>query len=181
MKRQVFFSFHFAEDVWRVAQVRNMGVVDGQDLFSDNGWEQVRLKSEDAIKSWIDREMNMRSCLVVLIGEHTASRKWVKYEIKEAWKKGKGVVGIYIHKLENFSKQQADKGINPFDLFYIDKTINYIAERSSPLDSNDIKMSSICKAYDSDFYTSKYVYDDIKNHIEDWIEEAITIRNRYPI
>ena len=110
MKRQVFFSFHFSEDVWRVAQVRNMGVVDGQGLFSDNGWEQVRLKSETAIKSWIDREMSMRSCLVVLIGEQTASRRWVKYEIEEAWKRGKGVVGIYIHKLENFRKKQANKG-----------------------------------------------------------------------
>ena len=180
MKRQVFFSFHFSEDVWRVAQVRNMGVVDGQGLFSDNGWEQVRLKSETAIKSWIDREMSMRSCLVVLIGEQTASRRWVKYEIEEAWKRGKGVVGIYIHKLENFRKKQANKGSNRFDLFYIDRTINFIAERSSPLDSNDIKMSAVCKAYDSDFYTSKYVYDDIKNNIEDWIEEAIGIRNRYP-
>ena len=180
MKRQVFFSFHFAEDVWRVAQIRNIGAVDGQALFSDNGWEQVRLKSEDAIKSWINSEMDMRSCLVVLIGEHTASRRWVKYEIKEAWKRGKGVVGIYIHKLEDYTKKQANKGLNPFDLFYIDKTINYIAERSSPLDANDVKMGAVCKAYDSCFCSSKYVFDDIKEHIEEWIEEAIEIRKMYP-
>ena len=180
MKRQVFFSFHYAEDVWRVAQVRNMGVVEGQELFSDNGWEKVRLKSEEAIKSWIDREMNLRSCVIVLIGEHTASRKWVKYEIEQAWKKGKGIVGIYIHKLENSFKEQSNKGENPFELFYVDKTINYISERSSPLDANDVKMSWVCKTYDSDFYTSQYVYDDIKEHIDGWIEEAIVIRNRYP-
>ena len=115
-----------------------------------------------------------------MIGEHTSSRRWVKYEIQEAWKRGKGIVGIYIHKLENFNKEQANKGVNPFDLFYIDKAINYIAERSSPLDANDIKMSSVCKAYDSEFYSSKYVYDDIKDHIEAWIEEAIAIRGKYP-
>ena len=39
----------------------------------------------------------MRSCVIVLIGTETASRKWVQYEIKEAWKRGKGIVGIYIN------------------------------------------------------------------------------------
>lgn len=46
MKRQVFFSFHFDKDIWRVGQIRNMGIVEGQDLFSDNGWEKVRLRFE---------------------------------------------------------------------------------------------------------------------------------------
>lgn len=91
-KRQVFFSFHYEEDVWRVAQVRNIGTVEGQPLFSDNGWEKVRKSSDEAIKRWINKEMEMRSCVIVLIGEHTASRKWVKYEIEQAWKKGKGLV-----------------------------------------------------------------------------------------
>ena len=92
MKRQVFFSFHYSEDIWRVGQVRNMGIVESQRLFSDNGWEKVRLKSDSAIKAWIDSEMKMRSCVVVLIGNKTASRKWVQYEIEQAWKLGKGIV-----------------------------------------------------------------------------------------
>lgn len=45
-KRQVFFSFHFDKDIWRVGQVRNIGAVDGQEIFFDNGWEKVRLKSD---------------------------------------------------------------------------------------------------------------------------------------
>lgn len=44
----------------------------------------------------------MRSCVIVLIGTETASRKWVQYEIKEAWKRGKGIVGIYINFISNF-------------------------------------------------------------------------------
>lgn len=44
MKRQVFFSFHFENDIWRVGQIRNIGVIEGQELFSDNGWEKVRQK-----------------------------------------------------------------------------------------------------------------------------------------
>ena len=35
MKRQVFFSFHFGNDVWRVGQIRNIGTIEGQELFSD--------------------------------------------------------------------------------------------------------------------------------------------------
>ncbi len=181
MKRQVFFSFHFDKDIWRVGQIRNMGIVEGQDLFSDNGWEKVRLRSEYAIKQWIDKEMKMRSCVVVLIGEETASRDWVKYEIEHAWKNGKGIVGIYINKLENSRGEQAQKGKNPFDLFYVDKTINYIAERNNPADENDIRLSLVCKTFESSYQTSKYVYDDIKNNIEKLIEEAIEIRKRYPM
>lgn len=55
MKRQVFFSFHFGNDVWRVGQIRNIGTIEGQELFSDNGWEKVRLKSDSAIKAWINK------------------------------------------------------------------------------------------------------------------------------
>ena len=74
-KRQVFFSFHYNNDNWRVAQVRNMGVVEDQETFSDNSWEKVRLRSDAAIKNWIDNQLSMRSCVVVLIGSETASRK----------------------------------------------------------------------------------------------------------
>lgn len=28
VKRQVFFSFHYAKDNWRAAQVKSMGIVD---------------------------------------------------------------------------------------------------------------------------------------------------------
>ena len=60
-KRQVFFSFYYDEDVWRAAQVRNIGTIEGQKLFSDNGWEKVRRTSDEAIKRWIDKEMEKRS------------------------------------------------------------------------------------------------------------------------
>ena len=67
-KRQVFFSFHYNRDSWRASQVRNMGKVDGNSTFSDNDWEEVRYKSDTKIKEWIDKQLAMRSCLVVLVG-----------------------------------------------------------------------------------------------------------------
>ena len=83
-KRQVFFSFHYNRDSWRASQVRNMGKVDGNSTFSDNDWEEVRYKSDTKIKEWIDKQLAMRSCLVVLVGYETSERKWVKYEIEKA-------------------------------------------------------------------------------------------------
>lgn len=57
--------------------------------------------SKRAIKKWINDNMDYRSCVVVLVGEETANRYWVKYEIKKAWNDGKGLLGIYIHNLKD--------------------------------------------------------------------------------
>lgn len=180
MKIKVFYSFHFKNDAWRAGQVRNIGVVDGNAPVSSNDWEEVQRKGEASIKKWIDEHMDYRSCVVVLIGSKTASRKWCKYEIEHAWKEGKGIVGIHIHNLKNRHEEQDTKGDNPFELFCIDKTFNFIAKRKNPSDSDEINLSKVCKAYDPPYKTSTYVYSYIKEHIGDWVEEAITIRNQHP-
>lgn len=156
-KRQVFFSFHYDNDNWRAAQVRNMGKVAGNSTFSDNDWEEVKEKTDSKIENWIDEQMKMRSCLIVLIGEKTANRKWINYEIQKACELDKGIVGIYIHKLENSSGEQDDRGKNPFD---------YVTLEGE-------KISKYIKCFDSSYLTSKYVYSDIKDHIEDLIEYGI--------
>lgn len=179
-KRQVFFSFRFLFDAWRASQVRNMGKVSDSSTFSDNDWEAVRENDSDEIKEWIDAEMKMRSCVVLLIGEHTQGRKWINYEIKHAWESGKGIVGIYIHGLKNEDGEQASKGKNPFEDFCIDTTFNYIVHHSTPADDNEKNLSKVVKAYDTPYSSSKFVYDYIKEHIADWIEEGIDIRNNYP-
>ena len=42
MKRKVFYSFHFDNDNWRAGQVRNMGVVEGNQPVSGNKWEEIK-------------------------------------------------------------------------------------------------------------------------------------------
>lgn len=157
-KRQVFFSFHYTNDNWRAGQIRNMGKVDGSSTFSDNDWEEVKEKTDNKIKEWIDEQLKLRSCLVVLIGQKTANRKWINYEIKRAYELNKGIVGIYIHKLENSSGMQDNKGNNPFD---------YIPNK------NNEKLSKYVKCFDSTYSSSKCVYNDIKNNIENLIEDCI--------
>lgn len=180
MKRQVFYSFCFADDFWRTQQVRNIGAIEGNSPTSANEWETVKRKGESSIKKWIDNNMKNRSCVVILIGSNTADRKWVKYEIEHAWKTGKGVVGIYIDRLKDQEGKQSVKGDNPFDCFFVDKTFNSIKERKEAAYRNEIRLSSVCKAYSPYYLTSTKAYAYIAEHIQDWVEEAINIRNQYP-
>ena len=180
MKRQVFFSFHFSNDFWRVQEVRNMGAIEGNTPVSANEWEVVKRKGDDNIKRWINNAMNYRSCVVLLAGSHTAERKWINYEIEHAWKEGKGIVVVFIHGLKNQYGEQDTQGANPLKKFCIDKTFNYIAHHESPADSNEINLSQICKAYNPPYSLSANVYNYIKQNIDGWCEEAIKIRNKYP-
>src|SRR5665213_1663290 len=95
-KRSVFHSFHFDNDVMRVQQVRNIGVIDGNPLVSLGQWEEIK-RSDRAIENWIAENMQRSECVVVLIGAATATRPWVLYEINKAWNDRKGVFGIHIH------------------------------------------------------------------------------------
>lgn len=89
-KRQVFYSFHFDNDVMRVQQIRNMGIVEGDQPVAANEWEQLQRRT-GGVEKWIDDNMRYRSCVIVLIGEDTYRRPWVKYEIEKAWKEKKGL------------------------------------------------------------------------------------------
>lgn len=114
MKRQVFYSFHFDNDVMRVWQIRKMGAIEGNEPVAPNNWEQIK-RSEYAVKKWIDDNMKYKSCVIVLVGSETASRKWVDYEIRKAWNERKGLFGIYIHNLKDPITGTCRKGANPFD------------------------------------------------------------------
>lgn len=157
-KRQVFFSFEYNKDAWRAGQVRNMGKVSEDSTFSDNDWEEVKRKSAFEIRKWINSQMAMRSCIVVLVGETTSSRDWVKYEIQKAYELDKGILGIYVHGLKDSKGKQTEKGANPFYSLYTDE-----GER----------LSRYVTCYDPHYRSSQKVYDDIEEHIADLIEEAI--------
>jgi len=140
-----------------------MGVIEGNRPVSDNEWEEITSGGDKAITEWIDEQMQGKSCAIVLIGANTAGRKWINYEIKKAWDDGKGVLGIYIHNLKNKDGEQSSKGRNLFEDFTV----------------GEEKLSKIVKAYDPPYSTSTNVYDHIKENLEDWVEEAIKIRDGY--
>jgi hypothetical protein len=163
MARKVFYSFHFDPDCWRAAQVRNMGVIEGNEPVSANEWETVKRGGDPAIERWIAGQMNGRTCAVVLAGAQTASRPWVKYEIKKAWDDGLGVVGIRIHGLKDRLEQTSTAGANPFDAWKIGNT----------------PMSQIVTLYNPLGADSKAVYASISKNLDGLVENAIKIRAKY--
>jgi hypothetical protein len=158
--RQLFFSFHFGKDNWRASQVRNMGVVDGNKPVSDNDWEQVKKGGEQGIQNWINEQMKYRSCTAVLVGQETAGRKWIKYEIEKSWNLNMGVFGIYIHNLRDNDQKQSLKGRNPFDDFTLGTK----------------KLSDVVQCYNPPYTISTDVYSFIKSNIASWADTAIEIR-----
>lgn len=163
MARRIFYSFQYKPDNWRVSKIRNIGAIEGNKPANDNDWETVTGGGDAAIEKWIKEQMSGRSCAVVLIGQSTAGRKWINYEIVESWKKGMGVLGIHIHNITNSSDEQSSKGKNPFSGFKIGEKF----------------LDSIVKTYDPPFSTSSYVYNHIADNIANWIDDAIAIRKKY--
>ena len=156
MARRVFFSFHYERDVWRAGQVRNSWVTQGREAagFSDAAsWEEVKKKGDAAIKKWIDDQITGTSVTVVLIGVETSNRDYVKYELEQSWKKGNGILGIYIHQIKDKERKTDTKGSNSFGPIFT-------------------RLSDDKKYFDERFQTYDWVDDDGYNKLGDWVEAA---------
>ncbi len=161
MARKVFYSFHYELDNFRVQQVINMGVVEGNQMLKPNDWEEVKRKGDDSVKRWIKDQMDNCDCLVVLIGSQTALRTWVDYEIRQPWQSGKGVLGVYIHGLQDRSERVSAKGLNPFSKISLD---------------NGGRLSDLVTAYDPGSGDSKTIYGHIRKNLPTLVENAIARR-----
>jgi hypothetical protein len=153
-REPVFYSFHYDNDVFRVQQIRNMGVVDGNAPVSPNDWEQVKKQGDAAVERWIDESLKYKRCVIVLIGSATASRKWVKHEIKRAWELKKGLFGIYVHNLKDPRTGTCNKGPNPFG--------NWNVSGQS--------MANLITCHDP---TASDAYGDISKNMATWVSQAV--------
>ena len=155
MKRQVFYSFHFDNDVMRVQQIRNIGAIEGNEPVSPNEWETVQRGGDKAIEKWIDDNMKYKNCVIVLVGTETAKRRWVKREICKAWNEGKALFGIYIHNIKCPRNGKCAKGKNPFERILL-KSGQRLSERVPCYDPK-----------------SGDAYNEIADNLENWVETAI--------
>jgi PKD repeat protein len=157
LARRAFFAFHYERDIWRAGQVRNSWVAkpdrETAGFWDAADWERVKRQGDDAIKRWIKDQLNGTSVTVVLIGYETAKRDWVKFEIIESYKKGNGLLGIYIHNLKDTDGNTDYKGDNPFDHIYIER------------DGREVYFSELYPNYD-------WVNDNGYSNIGSWIETA---------
>jgi hypothetical protein len=153
-RRQVFHSFHYANDAFRAQQIRNIGMIEGNSPCSANEWEAIKRQGNSAIERWIDENMRNRSCVVVLVGSETAFRPWVDYEIRKAWNEKRGLFGIYVHNLNCPRQGRCAQGQNPFARIFL--------QNAQPL-------SNYVSCHDPGFDA----YNVISRMMGTWIETAI--------
>ncbi len=58
------------------------------------------LVKDATIKRLLRMKMSWAGTVVVLVGKETHSRRWVNWEIEEAKRQGKNIVGVYEHGLK---------------------------------------------------------------------------------
>lgn len=71
------------------------GFVDAADF------EKIKRQGDQAIKKWIDEQLEGTSVTVVLVGAKTCSSRWVKYEIQKSIERGNGLLGIDVSKIKD--------------------------------------------------------------------------------
>lgn len=111
MTRKVFFSFKY-EDVTRAMVVRNSAVTKGEEAagFIDKAdFEKIKKQGDQAIKNWIDAQLNGTSVTAVLVGAKTCASRWVKYEIEQSIKRGNGLLGIDISKIKDLNGETSER------------------------------------------------------------------------
>lgn len=160
MTRKIFFSFHYERDSWRAGQVRNSDMIPNEDelgFIDAAAWEEIERQGYEAIKRWILDQLNGTSVTVVLIGSETSQRPWVDFEIRESWKRGNVIIGLYIHNVKDQHSKTDTQGANPFDNIYL---------------VNGQSISSVCKTYD-------WVLNDGRNNLGTWADQAVKDRENY--
>lgn len=122
MARRVFFSFHYERDVWRASIVRNSWLLksdrESAGFFDAGLWEEAKSKGDAAIKKMIDDALTNTSVTAVLIGNQTANRDYVKYEIEQSIARGNGILGVSINLIENSKGDVDEPGSNPLPSKY---------------------------------------------------------------
>lgn len=111
MARRVFFSFKY-KDVSRAMVVRNSWVTQGKEAagFVDSAeFESIKRQGDQAIKNWINRQLEGTSVTVVLVGKQTCSSRWVKYEIDQSIARGNGLLGIDVSKIKDLQSNTSDR------------------------------------------------------------------------
>lgn len=73
------------------------------------------MKTPSVIKKLIDNGMIKTSVTAVLIGDNTANRRWVNYEIVKSFDKGNGLIGIHINRIRVKHQIISARGLNPLD------------------------------------------------------------------
>lgn len=159
MAKSVFYSFHYEHDVARVQLVENINALEGQPILNAQEWETVQRGGSKAVEQWIDDKMKYKKAVIVLIGRHTASRGWVRYEIEKAWADKRPLLGVRIHGLSSFGDVDS-AGANPFESADV---------ATRQIRVFDPTITDLRGAIDS-----KRTYANLVSNLESWSAQGVT-------
>lgn len=107
-KKNVFISHHHKDDA-QVDKMTNLLKKNGCDIRNSSirakPANQERLDKglikDSVIRRLLRMKMSWAGSVIVLVGKETHSRPWVNWEINEAAKQGKNIIGVYEQKLKD--------------------------------------------------------------------------------
>jgi hypothetical protein len=102
-RRHVFISHHHADDA-EVDNLTRLLTKHGNDIRNSSirakPANQARLDrgevKDETIRRLLRLKISWAGTVVVLVGKHTHSRPWVEWEVNEANRQGKRIVGVYV-------------------------------------------------------------------------------------
>jgi hypothetical protein len=152
----VFFLYDTENDLFRARKLTHEGHDPEASGPANVDYDMMTGQRDDDVRDWMDSRLERSSCLVVLIGEHTASRRWVKYAIGMARNLDVPMIGVKIDKLTDADGNQGIAGSNPF--------------ASAGMTARAL---SAVEIYDPQFATSAFARAYIRYALADWVELAM--------
>jgi hypothetical protein len=136
MARRVFFSFHYNKDVQRSEVVKKSQFLKDKQLagfFDSSAMEEAKRKDRDSLRRFLKKEMEGSSVVCVLVGEETANRPWVRFEILQGLMDARGIIGVRVHTIAGFDRKTTNPGPNPFELLgvYCKGNSVHVVQRSA--------------------------------------------------
>lgn len=197
LKRRVFFSFHYQNDIWRVNQIRQSwryqheNQREAEGFFDASIWESAKRTSPESLKTLIRENIKNTSVTCVLAGQETFQRRWVRYEIARSIVKGNGLFTVTISNMldqKRYSSPAGDDPLNHMAVYKVPDGRILLAERdivtgqwksyddynqAVSLPSSWQKPTSTSVITLSNYATRyDYVYDNGRENFAAWVRSA---------
>jgi len=160
MAIKLYFAFHQQNDACRVQKLLRECSATLKDhnarvagLYDASAWRDAEKTGALAVKRMIKMELVESDVTVFLLGAKTFKRRWVIYELHKSWEWESGIIGVYIHQIENRRGKTSKKGKNILNCFTVKR------------EGKKIAMDDLYPTYD-------WVTDDGKNNFWTWVEDA---------
>jgi hypothetical protein len=120
MAKRVFFSFHYQDVIdFRANVVRQHWLTkpdrEEAGFFDASIWETAKRTGSVAVKRLINSGLDGTSVTCVLAGSETYLRPWVRYEILKSFRKGNGLLAVYINTIKGKDQKTKVNGANPLE------------------------------------------------------------------